>query len=102
MCREGGAERLDALRPDREPGSGTVAAESLELRGAGSERGVEVEAGDRTAGALPVAVGASDQHHRATVLLDQARRDDADHPLVPALVGDDVTTLRPPRFRPGL
>ena len=36
-------ERLDAVGPDREPGGGAVAAEALQVLGAGGERAVEVE-----------------------------------------------------------
>ena len=58
--------------------------------GARAERGVEVEGGDRAAGALPVAVGARDEDDRAVVALDEARGDDADHALVPVRAGDGV------------
>ena len=38
---------------------------------------------------LPSLAVDRDQHHRAAVALDEARGDDADHALVPALAGDD-------------
>ena len=62
---EGGGERLQARRVDREAGGGAVAAEALQVLRAGGERAVQVEGGQRAARALPVAVGARDQHDRA-------------------------------------
>ena len=66
------------------------------------ERRVQVEARDRPPGALPVAVRAGDEDDRATVLLDQAGSDDADHAFVPVLAREHVAALRAPRMRPAL
>ncbi|MER3411370.1 MAG: hypothetical protein C4305_02945, partial [Thermoleophilia bacterium] len=63
---------------------------------------MEVESGDRAPRALPRALGASDEDDRPPVALDQPRRDDADHALVPALVGEDVGAAGPLLGRPGL
>src|SRR5581483_3312684 len=87
-------EPWHVLGRDREPGGGPVAAPASEERGAGAERPVEVERGDRAARPLPVAVGARDEHDGAVKPLDEPRRDDADHALVPALAGDDVRASR--------
>ena len=51
---------------------------------------MQVERRDRATGALPVAIRAGDQHNRAVEALDEPRRDDADHALVPVLARDDV------------
>ena len=63
---------------------------------------VQVERRDRPPRALPVAVRAGDQHDRPVEALDEPRRDDADHALVPALAGDDVrvTARAAPRATP--
>ena len=51
-------EGLDALGADREAGGGAVAAEALEMLGAGRERAVQVERAAGAARSLPVATGA--------------------------------------------
>src|SRR3954469_13775993 len=77
-------------------------APAPEQAGTRTERGVQVEHGDRPAGSLPVAVGACDQHYRAVVALNEARGDDADHTLVPVGPGNGVgaagTLFRRPRL----
>ena len=83
-------ERLELLGLDRQPRRGPVPAEALEVLGAGAEARVQVEGADRPARALPVALGARDQHDRPVVPLDEARGDDADDALVPVGAGDDV------------
>src|SRR5262249_6564599 len=95
-------ERLDRLGPDRQPGGGAVAAVPLEVGRARTERAVEVEGRHRPARALPRAVGARDQHHRSVVALDEPRRDDPDHALVPLLAGDGVAAPAPAALRPRL
>ena len=67
-----------------------MSAPAPEKCGARAERGVQVERRDRPARALPVALRPGDQHDRAVEALDEARRDDADHALVPVLARDDV------------
>ena len=95
-------EGLDALGRDRQTRRGAMAAEALEVRRARAEPAVQVERRDRAAGALPLAVGAGDQHDRPVVPLDEPRGDDADHALVPALAGDDVAAAAAARLRPRL
>ena len=63
---------------------------------------VQVERRDRAARALPLAVGAGDQHDRPVVALDEPRGDDADHALVPALARDDVAAAAAARLGPRL
>ena len=63
---------------------------------------MQVERRYRSPRALPVAVRAGDHHDGPVVALDEARRDDADHALVPALAGDDVAAPSAARLRPGL
>ena len=77
-----------------EPGGRAVPAPALEQRRARAERAVQVERRDRPARALPVAVGAGDQHDGPVEALDEPRGDDADHALVPVLAGDDVRAPR--------
>ena len=90
--REGDRERLNLSGLDREPGRRAVTPEADELLGTGRETAVEVEAAGGTARAFPLALAARDQDHRPVEALDEARGDDADHALVPALAGDDVST----------
>src|SRR5205085_6604170 len=79
---------------------GAVPAETLEMRRACGERAVEVEGGDRAARAFPELLGPGDQDDRAVVPLDEPRRDDPDHPLVPVLSGEDVAAPPPARLGP--
>jgi hypothetical protein len=97
---EGCRERLDALGVDRQAGRGPVPAEALEMLGAFRKGAVEVEGRGRAPGALPLAVGARDQHDRPVEALDEPRGDDADHALVPALVGEHVAALAALRLGP--
>ena len=87
-------ERVDVLGPDREAGRGAMAAEALEMLGAGGEAAVQVEGAGRAAGPLPVVPGAGDQDDGPVEALDEPRGDDADHALVPALVGEHVAAPR--------
>ena len=95
-------ERFELVGPDREPGGGAVAAEALEVGGAGGEAGVQVEGRHRPARALPAVALARDQHDRAPEALDEAGGDDADHALVPALAPDDVGAVAPLLRPPGV
>ena len=90
LLGEGRGERVDVLLLDRQARGGAVTAPAPEQAGARAERAVQVERGDRAAGALPVAVRARDEHDRAVVALDEPRGDDADHALVPVGAGDGV------------
>ena len=54
---------------------------------AGREAGVQVVGGDRAAAALAALAVERDQDDGPRVALDEARGDDADHALVPALAG---------------
>src|SRR5207248_1438827 len=49
----------------------------------------------RAPGALPVAVGPREQDDWPVEALDETRRDDPDHALVPALARDDVRAPPP-------
>ena len=99
---ERGGERLELVGPDREPGGGPVAAEPLEVTGAGGEAGVEVEARHRPARALPAVAFACDQHDGPAESLDEPRGDDADHALVPALAPHHVGAAAALLRRPGV
>jgi hypothetical protein len=69
---------------------------------AGAEAAVQVERRDRATRALPCRLGAGDQDDRPVVALDEPRRDDPDHPLVPLLARDDVAAGAAPRRGPRL
>src|SRR5215204_2543072 len=90
MLGERGRKLLDSLRPDREPGGGSVAAEALQQARARVQSAMQVERRDRTARALPLLLAGSDQDDWALVALDQARGDDSDDALVPLLAPKDV------------
>ena len=49
---------------------------------------VQIERGDRAARALPLLSVERDEQRRAPELLDEPRRDDADHAGMPALLGE--------------
>src|SRR3989441_3093346 len=100
--REHLRELVQALGADGEAGRGPMAAEALERLGAGCERRVEIERGDRAARAFPVPVAAGDEDDRPVEALDESRGDDSDHALVPALVGEHVCPPAPPSLRPRL
>src|SRR2546423_13245624 len=93
MLGKRGTERGDVLGCDRQTCSGTMAAPAPEQTRARAKRSVQVERRDRTARALPFALGACDQHDGTVEALDETRRDDPDHAFVPVLAGNDV---RPP------
>src|SRR3954454_16537456 len=80
-----------------------MAAVALEVLRARAERAVEVEGGDRPAGALPLALvrAAGDPDDRAAEALDEARGDDPDHALVPVGAREDVGAAPLQRLRPG-
>ena len=90
------------LLGDREARGGLVSAEALEVLGAGRERAVEVEARDRASRALPRVLRARDEDDRPVEALGEARRDDADHALVPVLAPEDVATPPPLRLGHGV
>ena len=71
MSAERLAERLELLGLDRQPGGSAMAAEALEMIGAGAEAAVEVERRDRASRALPAGGALGDQHHRAVEALDE-------------------------------
>jgi hypothetical protein len=100
--RERVGERLDVAGQDREPRRGTVPAVALQVLGAGAEPAVQVEGRDRAAGALPRRVGARDQDDGAVVALDEPRRDDADHALVPLGAREHVGAAAALRLGPRL
>jgi hypothetical protein len=64
-------ERRHVFGFDREARRSRVPAPALEVAGAAPQAVVQVEACDRAAGPLPVAVGARDQDDRPRVALDQ-------------------------------
>ena len=64
-----------------------MAAEALQVPAAGREAGVQVVGRDGAAAALAALAVERDQDDRARMALDEARGDDADHALVPALSG---------------
>ena len=82
---QGGRERLDVPGRDGQAGRGAVAAEALQVRARGREARVQVVIRHGAAAALAAPAVQRDQDDRAAVPLDQARCDDADHALVPAL-----------------
>ena len=63
-------------------------AESLEQVAARADARVQIEAGDGAARALPLLAIERDEDRRPAELLDDARRDDADHAGMPALLGE--------------
>ena len=79
-----------------------MAAEPLELIGAGGEAGVQVEARHGAAGALPTVALSGNEHDRAAEPLDESRGHDPDHTFVPALTPDDVRATVALLGRPGL
>ena len=83
-------------RVDRQAGGGAVAAELLQLAGAGRQPGVQVVGGDAAPRSLGALVADRDQHHRPAVALDQPRGDDADHALVPVGRRQHVGAPLPP------
>src|SRR3954469_6097473 len=93
-------ERLHELRHDRQAGGGAVPAESLEELRAAAQRAVQVERRNRPARALPRTLAAREQDDGTVVALDEPRRHDADHALVPVVAPDDVRLAPPFRFRP--
>ena len=88
--RESLRERIDRLGPHREARRRPMATESLEMVCARRQAGVEVVHGQRAPRSFPLPVRAGDHHHRPAVSFDQPRGDDADHALVPPLVGEHV------------
>src|SRR5690606_28515908 len=83
---EGGAEGLEPLLGELEPGGGAVPAVAQQVLLALTQDGEQVHIGDAAARA-PAAPGAveRDQDGWAVVAFDQARGTDADDPGVPAL-----------------
>ena len=63
---------------------------------------MKVEHARRAARSLPFLGRAGDQHDRPVEALDEPRRHDPDHALVPALVGQDVAAPALLRLRPFL
>ena len=90
MTPERVGERLELRGLDREPRRGAMASEAPEMLGTRREPGMEVEVRDRAARSLPALAASRDEHHWPMEPLDEARRDDPDHPFVPALVPQDV------------
>src|SRR5579859_3211318 len=95
-------ERGDVLRLDRETGGRAMAPPAPEQIGAGTEAGMEIERRDGASRPFPVALAARDEHHGTVEALDETRRHDADHALVPVLPGDDVRTPAAVGLRPRL
>src|SRR5713101_7593927 len=94
-----------ASSPSSQPGASSSTSGLPSPNGArraSSVPPVEVEGRDRAARALPVALGARDEHDRSVVQVDEPRRDDADHALVPALARDDVRAAALVRLGPFL
>ena len=77
-------------------------AEALQVRRAGGECPVQVEARDRPPRPLPLVSLPGDHHDRPVEALDEAGGDDADHALVPALAPDHIAVPAPLRLRPAL
>ena len=82
---QGGREGLDGAGRDAQAGGRAMAAEALEVSAAGGEARVQVVGRDGAATALATLALERDQDDRARMALDEARGDDADHALVPAL-----------------
>ncbi len=70
-----------------------MAAVGFEVLGAGVQGAGEVEAGDRTAGALAVAVAECDHDGGAVVAVHDPDGDDPDHAGVPAVVAEHDRAL---------
>jgi hypothetical protein len=83
VVRQQLGEAFDPERVDRQARGGAMAAELLQLPGARAQPGVQVVCGDAAPRALGTLVADRDQHHRPAVALDQTRRHDPDHALVP-------------------
>ena len=83
VLRQQLGEAFDPERVDRQARGGAMAAELLQLPGARAQPGVQVVGGDAASRALGTLVADRDQHHRPAVALDQPRRHDPDHALVP-------------------
>ena len=116
-CAGGGRRRRAPRRrarrtPPRTPRRARAGSSARRRRGGRrSARGAPAHAASapcrsnapgRAARALPVAVGAGDQHDRPAEALDEARRDDPDHALVPVRAGDDVAAMAAARLGPRL
>ena len=86
--RDGGAGRGDVLRADLEPRRLLVTAEALEVRRRAGDRVEHVEASDRARAAAAGGAVEADHDRGPAELLGEARGDDADHALVPALAGE--------------
>src|SRR6185437_4286978 len=88
------SEFANAIGGDGHTRRGTVAAKAYEQIAARGETGVQIERADRSAGALPFVAVQRDEHRRAPELLDQSRRNDADHAWVPPLLREHDTIRR--------
>ncbi len=90
MADERFPEDVDLRRLDLEPGRGAVTAEPDQVRRAGAEPGVEVEAGDAATRPAAATVREGDHHARSVMALDHPRGDDPDHTGVPVLAREHV------------
>ncbi len=88
-CAETPAELLEAVAVDFQPGGHLVPAVGFEAVGAGLKGPGEVEAGDRPAASLAVAVLQRDHDGGTMVPLDDPAGDDPDYPRVPFLVAEN-------------
>src|SRR5688500_1992969 len=102
MGRERLREGFDLVWTDREARGGPVPAPAREVRRTGTERAVQVEAGDRAPRARPLLpeLGPRDQHDRPPEALHEPRGDNPDDAAVPVLARDDVAEPPPSRLRP--
>jgi len=82
------AECLEPVAPDGEPRGHVVAAVALEQVAAGEQRGVEIEARDAAAGALPHVAVEGNEKGGPAIPLDDPRRDDPHHARVPTVAGE--------------
>ena len=83
-------EGLDARAVDLQPGRRAMTAVADQVLRASVQRAEQVKRADAAPRAPPPPAVERDQHDRAVVRLDKPRGDDADHPRVPALAGQDI------------
>ena len=89
VVAEGFAEVVEVGGLELQARGHLVPAVGFQVIAAGFQGVGEVEAGDRSAAALAVAVVERDHDGRAVEAVDDARGDDADHARVPAFGAED-------------
>ena len=90
MLGERTLECIELGRHDRQTRRRAMPAPPGEMVRAGRQSAVQVELRYRAARALPLAICPGDQHDRPVIPVDEPRRHDADHALVPVSVREHV------------